>query len=64
MGGDALVGQLAKASVDAVDGGAARQQVFARGSPLRVVPAGLGDRAGAIGAALMAASSASSASSA
>ena len=43
---------------------AARQQVFARGSPLCVVPAGLGDRAGAVGAALMAASSASSASSA
>ncbi len=35
---------------------AARSELFANGSPVRVVPAELGDRAGAIGAALLASS--------
>jgi glucokinase len=35
----------------------AREQIFAHGSPARVVPAALGDQSGALGAALMAASS-------
>ncbi|MBV8387093.1 MAG: ROK family protein, partial [Acidimicrobiia bacterium] len=37
---------------------AAREQIFAHGSPARVVPAALGDQSGALGAALMAADSA------
>lgn len=36
----------------------AREQIFAHGSPARVVPAALGDQSGALGAALMAAESA------
>jgi len=36
----------------------AREQIFAHGSPARVVPAALGDQSGALGAALMAAHSA------
>jgi glucokinase len=38
---------------------AARQQIFAKGSGARIVPAALGDQSGALGAALMAADSAS-----
>ena len=37
---------------------AARQQLFATASRLRVLPAALGDQAGALGAALMASESA------
>jgi glucokinase len=36
---------------------AAREQIFAHGSPARVVPAALGDESGALGAALVAAAS-------
>jgi len=56
VGGD-LADRLGPTFVGRIEQ-SARDQIFARGSPARVVPAALGDESGALGAALMAADSA------
>ena len=53
--GGGLADRLGAAFVGRVEQ-AVRSELFAGGSPVRIVPAELGDRAGAIGAALLAAS--------
>jgi glucokinase len=53
--GGGLADRLGPAFVGRVEQ-AVRSELFAGGSPVRIVPAELGDRAGALGAALLAAS--------
>jgi len=55
--GGGLADRLGPAFVGRIEQ-SAREQIFARGSPARVVPAALGDQSGALGAALMASESA------
>ena len=55
--GGGLADRLGPAFVGRIEQ-SAREQIFAHGSPARVVPAALGDESGALGAALLAAESA------
>ncbi|MBV8159773.1 MAG: ROK family protein, partial [Acidimicrobiia bacterium] len=55
--GGGLADRLGPAFVGRIEQ-SAREQIFAHGSPARVVPAALGDESGALGAALMAADAA------
>ena len=55
--GGGLADRLGPAFVGRIEQ-SAREQIFAHGSPARVVPAALGDQSGALGAALLAARSA------